>query len=84
MTERRKNKPERQSEPRMASMPTPININEASREQLLQVRGLREEIVRQILDYRQKNGRFRSVDELRDVPSITDSEFQRLKGQVTV
>ena len=50
------------------------------------VRGTAERIDEQarIVDYRERNGGFRSVDELREVTGIGDATFTELKPLVTV
>src|SRR5262249_16745448 len=47
--------------------PVPIDLNRADRTELEQVPGIGPALARKIDEYRQEKGRFRSVDELRQV-----------------
>ncbi len=46
--------------------------------------GIGETLAQRIVDYRQKNGLFRNVDELLKVPGIGTTTYERIKGLITV
>jgi competence protein ComEA len=61
-----------------------LNINEASAEQLQTLDGVGEVRAQAILDYRESQGRFESVDELMAVDGIGDATLSDNRGRVTV
>ena len=67
------------------SMPTgPLDLNTATLDQLEELPGVGPVLAQRILDYRLKQGRFASVDELRQVSGIGDQRFAELKDLVRV
>jgi competence protein ComEA len=48
----------------------PVNINSADKAALMQVRGVGEVRAQAIINYREKNGPFKSVDQLTEVEGI--------------
>ena len=61
-----------------------ININTASQEQLDGLKGIEPAKAKAIVDYRQKNGTFKSVDDLQNVPGIGPTIFKGLRADVTI
>ncbi|MGY0067263.1 helix-hairpin-helix domain-containing protein [Streptomyces sp. QTS137] len=61
---------------------TPVSLNTATLDQLDSLPGVGPVLARHILDYRTRNGGFRSVDELREVNGIGDRRFADLKNLV--
>jgi len=45
-----------------------VNINTASKEELTSLKGVGDKRAQEIIDYRKKNGDFKSVDDLEKVP----------------
>ena len=62
----------------------PININTASASELAAVNGLGEVKARAIVAYREQNGPFKSVDDLKEVKGIGDRMLAKLRPQVTL
>jgi competence protein ComEA len=56
-----------------------IDINKANDEELLRVNGLTLKLAEKIIEYRKANGRFKSINELKDIKGIGDYRFQKLK-----
>jgi competence protein ComEA len=57
----------------MAGAPDrPVDLNSASKEELMRVRGISERRALQILRYRDEHGGFHSVDELRCIQGFAD------------
>jgi competence protein ComEA len=61
-----------------------VNINTASKEELETVNGIGPAKAQAIVDYRKKNGNFKTVDDLNNVPGFGDKSLAKLKGQVSV
>ena len=56
-----------------------ININTADKETLKLIPGIGDKLAGRILDCRQKNGKFRGVEELRNVKGIYNSTMARAR-----
>ena len=61
-----------------------ININTASLEALMSLTGIGEVKAQAIIDYRNENGPFRSVEELVNVSGIGEKTLDKLRDQITV
>lgn len=67
-----------------ASTVTMVNVNTATATQLSSIKGLGPKKAQAIIDYRQQNGSFKSVDDLNQVPGISDKLLANIKPYVTV
>lgn len=63
---------------------TAIDINSATVAELATINGIGPAKARAIVDYRDANGAFASVDDLRSVSGIGDKLLDRMRPQVTV
>jgi competence protein ComEA len=61
-----------------------VDLNVASLEQLLSLPGVGPVLAQRILDWRTQNGRFDSVDELREVAGIGERKFADIAPRVRV
>lgn len=62
-----------------------ININRASAAELDQhLSGIGPTLAQRIVDYRQENGPFRKIEDLRNVSGIGDKRFEEIKDQVDI
>lgn len=61
-----------------------ININTATRRELQKLEGIGEVKARAIIDYREKNGEFSSVDELVNVSGIGEKTLEKIRANITV
>ncbi|MDO5484871.1 MAG: ComEA family DNA-binding protein [Sarcina sp.] len=61
-----------------------IDLNTASLEQLMTLPGIGEAKAGQIITYREKNGRFETIEDIMKVPGIKNAGFEKLKEYITV
>lgn len=61
-----------------------ININNADLQQLCNLPGVGESLAQKIIEYRNDNGKFESVDELKNVTGIGEKKYESLKEYITV
>jgi competence protein ComEA len=67
-----------------AAGPQPIDLNEATVGELETLPGVGPAIAQAIVDYREENGPFSSVDQLLDVPGIGDIKLAEIRSLVQV
>lgn len=61
-----------------------ININTATKEELMTLKNVGESKALAIIEYRNKNGLFKTIDDLKNVSGIGDKLFESLKENITV
>jgi competence protein ComEA len=62
----------------------PVNLNTASAAQLEALPGVGPAMAKRIVEYRQKNGSFKKIEELMNVKGIGEKSFLKLKPLITV
>ncbi len=67
-----------------ATASAPVNLNAASTAQLRTLPGVGASTAQRIVDYRQKNGGFKKIEELMNVKGIGEKSFLKLKPLITV
>lgn len=60
-----------------------ININTASKEELMSLQGIGEAKANDIIKYREENGKFNSIDDIKKVTGIGDNLFASIKENIT-
>ena len=61
-----------------------ININQATVSELMQLPGIGQVKAEAIVAYRNSNGLFSSIEEIKNVPGIKEAAFEKIKGMITV
>ncbi len=61
-----------------------VNINSASAAEFEALPGIGAKMAARIIEYRQKNGPFKKLEELMNVRGLGEKNFLKLKGQLTL
>jgi comEA protein len=67
-----------------AQDPGKININKAGAEELAKLPRIGPAIAKRIIEYREKNGNFRKIEDIMQVRGIGEKLFLQLKDLITV
>lgn len=60
-----------------------ISINTATMEELMTLTGIGEAKAKDIISYREKNGPFKTIEDIKNVSGIGDSLFAKIKENIT-
>ena len=61
-----------------------ININTASKDELLLITGIGESKALAIISYRKEKGDFKQIEDIKNVSGIGDALFEKIKNYITV
>ncbi len=61
-----------------------IDINSATAQELQELPRIGETVAQRIVEFRQKNGKFKKIEELMKVKGIGEKTFLQLKDRITV
>jgi competence protein ComEA len=67
-----------------ATAAAPVNLNTATAEQLASIPGVGPKMAERIIEYRQKNGGFKKVEDLMNVSGVGEKSFLKMKPLITV
>lgn len=63
---------------------TMVNINKATQTQLEQLPGIGPSTALNIIEYRNENGKFNSIEDLKNVSGIGDAKFNNIKEYICI
>lgn len=61
-----------------------ININTASKEELMTLPGIGESKANSIITYREQNGNFKTIEDITKVSGIGESMYEKIKDHITI
>ena len=67
-----------------ATLNLKINLNTASKEELTKLSGIGEAKAQDIIDYRNTNGSFKTIEEIKNISGIGDALFAKIKDNITI
>lgn len=66
------------------SQDSKVNINSADESQLETISGVGPSTAKKIIDYREKEGKFSSIEDIKNVSGIGDKKFESMKDSIDV
>ena len=67
-----------------ASKDNKISINRGTLEELMTIPGIGESKAHAIIEYREKNGNFKNIEEIKNISGIGDTTFDKFKEYITI
>lgn len=61
-----------------------ININTANQSELETLTGIGPSTALKIINYREENGKFKTIEDIKKVPGIGESKFDAIKNEICV
>lgn len=61
-----------------------INLNSATLEELQTLTGVGESKAKSIIEYREKNGNFKNIEDVKNVSGIGDALYEKIKNNITI
>lgn len=61
-----------------------VNINTATKEELDTLPGIGPSIALKIIEYREQNGKFNSIEEIKEVSGIGDAKYENIKDLIGI
>lgn len=61
-----------------------VNINTATQTQLETLTGIGPSIALKIIKYREEKGRFKTIEDIKNVPGIGESKFEAIENEICV
>lgn len=63
---------------------TVVNINTANQTELETIPGVGPSTANNIINYREENGKYKTIEDIKNVPGIGDSKFENMKSYIKV
>ena len=61
-----------------------VNLNTATKEELMTLKGIGESKAEDIIRYREKSGGFKKIEDIMKISGIKETGFQKIKDSITV
>ena len=61
-----------------------VNINTANQTELETLTGIGPSLAAKIIEYREKNGKFKAIDDLKNVSGIGEAKFEGIRKQIAI
>lgn len=61
-----------------------VNINEADIKELDSLPGVGEATATKIINHREENGKFKAIEEIKNVNGIGDKKYENIKDMITI
>ena len=61
-----------------------VNINTASKDELKRLEGIGDATAKKIIDYRDKNGSFKTKEDIKNVSGIGTSKYEKIKEKIVI
>lgn len=61
-----------------------ININKASEDELMEITGVGEVTAENIVEYREENGDFLSIEDIKNVSGVGEKTFEKMEDEIKV
>ena len=61
-----------------------VNLNTATKEELMTLKGIEESKAEDIIRYREKSGGFKKIEDIMKISGIKEAGFQKIKDSITV
>jgi len=61
-----------------------ININTATKEELKRLNGIGDVLAEKIIEYREKSGGFKNINDIKNVNGIGEKRFEAIKDDITI
>lgn len=70
--------------PKEATGPLKVNLNTATKEELMSLKGIGESRAEDIIRFRESHGDFKKIEDVMKVSGIKDAAFEKIKEDITV
>jgi len=61
---------------------TKVNINKASSDELMRLKGVGYVLSGRIIEYRKTHGEFKKIEDIKDVRGIGENTYEKMKDQI--
>jgi competence protein ComEA len=70
--------------PSLADESSKIDLNEATVQELVKIKGIGQKYAERIVEYRENNGRFEKIEEIMNIKGIGRKKFESIKDTIFI